>query len=88
MCGLLRGDAVMQNKLANLGLHSVTLPEGEVRGHTFHHSQTTSPLMPLTMTQGKRGKAEPVYRDKKLLASYLHMYFPSNPTAIARLFGA
>jgi len=88
MLGLLRGDAVMQNKLANLGLHSVVLPEGEVRGHTFHHSQTTSTLTPLTMTQGKRGKAEPVYRDKKLLASYLHMYFPSNPTAIARLFGA
>lgn len=88
MLGLLQGDAVMQNKLANLGLHSVVLPEGEVRGHTFHHSQTTSTLTPLTMTQGKRGKAEPVYRDKKIHASYLHMYFPSNPTAIARLFGA
>ena len=85
MAGLLRGDAVMQNKLANLGLHSVSLPEGEVRGHTFHHSQTTTPLTAHTMTQGKRGKPEPVYRDKKLLASYLHMYFPSNPTAIARL---
>jgi cobyrinic acid a,c-diamide synthase len=88
MVGLLRGAAVMQNKLANLGLHSVVLPEGEVRGHTFHHSRTISTLTPLTMTQGKRGKAEPVYRDKKLLASYLHMYFPSNPMAIARLFGA
>ncbi|MEZ5435961.1 MAG: cobyrinate a,c-diamide synthase [Pseudomonadales bacterium] len=88
MVGLLCGDAVMQNKLANLGLHSVSLPEGEVRGHTFHHSQTSSALTPLTMTQGKRGKPEPVYRDKKLHASYLHLYFPSNPTAIARLFSA
>jgi len=88
MVGLLSGDAVMQNKLANLGLHSVSLPEGEVRGHTFHHSQTSSALTPLTMTQGKRGKPEPVYRDKKLHASYLHLYFPSNPTAIARLFSA
>jgi cobyrinic acid a,c-diamide synthase len=76
----------MQNRLANLGLHSVVLPEGELRGHTFHHSHTTSPLTPLTMTQGKRGKPEPVYRDKRLHASYLHMYFPSNPTAVARLF--
>jgi cobyrinic acid a,c-diamide synthase len=88
MVGLLQGDAVMQKKLANLGLHSVTLPEGEYRGHTFHHSTTTSTLTPIAMTQGKRGKSEPVYRDKRLHASYLHLYFPSNVDATARLFCA
>ncbi len=86
MVGLLTGHAVMQKKLANLGLHSVELPEGIVRGHTYHHSITESALTPLTMTEGKRGKAEPVYREGHLHASYLHMYFPSNPDAIARLF--
>jgi cobyrinic acid a,c-diamide synthase len=86
MVGLLTGNAVMQKKLANLGLHSVELPEGVVRGHTYHHSMTESALTPLTMTEGKRGKAEPVYREGRLHASYLHMYFPSNPDAIARLF--
>ncbi len=86
MIGLLRGTASMQKKLANLGLHSVDLPEGTLRGHSFHHSLTESPLTPQTMTYGKRGKAEPVYREGRLHASYLHMYFPSNPTAVARLF--
>lgn len=86
MVGLLRGDAVMQSKLANLGMHSVVLPEGEWRGHTFHHSQTQSSLTPVAFTQGKRGKPEPVYRQKRLHASYLHLYFPSNPEATARLF--
>lgn len=86
MVGLLSGNAVMQKKLANLGLHSVALPEGIVRGHTYHHSISESSLTPLTMTEGKRGKAEPVYREGHLHASYLHMYFPSNPDAIARLF--
>ncbi len=88
MAGLLRGDAVMQNKLTNLGLHSIELPEGVVRGHTFHHSLTTSPLTPFAMTAGKRGKPEAVYRDGRLHASYLHLYFPSNPDATARLFAA
>jgi cobyrinic acid a,c-diamide synthase len=86
MVGLLAGNAVMQKKLANLGLHSVELPEGIVRGHTYHHSMTECSLTPITMTAGKRGKAEPVYREGRLHASYLHMYFPSNPDAIARLF--
>lgn len=86
MVGLLRGNASMQKKLANLGLHSVDLPEGTVRGHSFHHSITESPLTPQAMTYGKRGKAEPVYREGRLHASYLHLYFPSNPTAVARLF--
>jgi cobyrinic acid a,c-diamide synthase len=88
MAGLLRGDALMQPKLTNLGLHSVNLPEGELRGHTYHHSHTESPLRPFAMTQGKRGKSEAVYRDGRLQASYLHLYFPSNPEAAARLFAA
>ncbi|HSC75015.1 MAG TPA: cobyrinate a,c-diamide synthase [Pseudomonadales bacterium] len=86
MVGLLTGNAVMQKKLANLGLHSVALPEGIVRGHTYHHSTTECALTPLTMTAGKRGKPEPVYREARLHASYLHMYFPSNPDAVASLF--
>ena len=88
MVGLLPGHAKMQTRIANLGMHSVQLDEGEFRGHTFHHSLTESPLEPVTTTQGKRGKPEPVYRINRLLASYLHLYFPSNPDAVARIFSA
>ncbi|MFV2060886.1 MAG: cobyrinate a,c-diamide synthase, partial [Gammaproteobacteria bacterium] len=88
MAGLLTGSAVMQNKLSNLGMHSMKLPEGEIRGHTFHHSKIETDMQPITMTSStrKKGRGEAVYRDERLHASYLHMYFPSNPQACARLF--
>ena len=88
MCALLPGEAVMQTRLACLGLYSVTLPEGELRGHSFHYSTLESPQAPLATTVGTRTSArgEPVYRLGRLHAAYLHHYFPSNPEATARLF--
>lgn len=88
MIGLLPGHATMQNKLANLGLHGVDLPEGSLRGHTFHYSRMESPLTPLIWSEGARAgrRGEPVYRLGRLHAAYLHLYFPSNPEAAARLF--
>lgn len=88
MSGLLPGHATLQKKLANLGLHSITLPEGELRGHSFHHSQMETSLSPavLSQPQRKRGQAEAVYRIGRLQASYLHLYFASAPEVAARLF--
>ncbi len=88
MVGLLPGHATMQDKLGNLGLHGVTLPEGTLRGHTFHYSRMESPLAPITWSESARadGRGEPVYRLGRLHAAYLHLYFPSNPEAAARLF--
>lgn len=88
MIGLLPGHVVMQDRLANLGLHSVELPEGEVHGHTFHHSTMETSLEPIAISKStrKRGRGEAVYRQNKLHASYMHMYFPSNPSASAKLF--
>jgi cobyrinic acid a,c-diamide synthase len=88
MVGLLQGHATMQTKLANLGLHSVTLPQGEMRGHTFHYSRLETPLQATATSVSKRagGKGEAVYQVGRLHASYLHLYFPSNPVATAQLF--
>lgn len=88
MAGLLPGHAVMQKKLACLGMYSAALPEGVVRGHTFHYSQMESPLVPVSWSEGARPgrRGEPVYRLGRLHASYLHMYFFSNPEAMAHLF--
>lgn len=88
MAGLLSGSAVMQEKLTNLGMHSMNLPEGEIRGHTFHHSRMETDMLPIAMTSStrKKGRGEAVYREQRLHATYLHMYFPSNPMACARLF--
>ncbi|MDT8451643.1 MAG: cobyrinate a,c-diamide synthase [Gammaproteobacteria bacterium] len=88
MAGLLPGKALMQVRLANLGLHRAPLPEGELRGHTFHYSCMVDGPMPIThsITARNHGMAEAIYRSGRLTASYLHFYFPSNPETSARLF--
>ncbi len=88
MLGLLPGHAALQAKLAGLGMQSVELPEGELRGHTFHHSRLETPLAPLAHGRRQRDgqPGEAVYRIGRLTASYLHLYFASNPAAAARLF--
>jgi cobyrinic acid a,c-diamide synthase len=91
MFGLLPGTTRMQTKLAGLGLQQATLPEGTLRGHTFHYSRAETPLAPLVQAVSLRGSGrsgEAVYRQGRLTASYLHLYFPSNPQAVARLFGS
>jgi cobyrinic acid a,c-diamide synthase len=88
LVGLLAGEAVMQKRLAALALQMVALPEGELRGHTYHHSLTSTELQPIargTSPNGGRG-AEAVYRQGRMTASYVHFYFPSNPQAVAALF--
>lgn len=88
MLGLLPGHATMLDKLVNLGLHGIELPEGALRGHTFHYSRVESPLTPIAWSEGVRAgrQGEPAYRQGRLHASYMHLYFPSNPLAAARLF--
>ena len=88
LTGLLPGKAFIQTRLANLGKHSAALPEGELRGHTFHYSQMECPLTPLVWSEPTRAgqRGEPVYRLGRLTASYMHFYFPSNPQAAAALF--
>ncbi|WP_442112787.1 cobyrinate a,c-diamide synthase [Pseudomonas sp. NUPR-001] len=87
LLGLLAGEAVMQKRLAALALQAVELPEGTLRGHTYHHSLTTTELQPIARghsPNGGRG-AEAVYRQGRLTASYVHFYFASNPHAAAAL---
>ncbi len=87
MAGLMPGQARMGDRLANLGMHEIALPEGALRGHSFHYSRLETPLTPIALSQARRGQGrEPAYRLGSLLASYLHLYFPSNPRATARLF--
>ncbi len=85
--GLLPGRVSMQKKLAGLGLQELVLPEGTLRGHTFHYSVTETPLPVLARSSRPDGRqGEAVYRRQRLTASYMHLYFPSNPDATAQLF--
>lgn len=87
MLGILQGQATLQKRLTALALQSVELPEGVLRGHTFHHSSMHTALQPLALGECPNYKrtAEPVYREGRLSASYIHFYMPSNPAAAAAL---
>jgi cobyrinic acid a,c-diamide synthase len=88
LAGILPGSAVMQARLKGLGYQSAPVPGGTLRGHTFHHSTMETSLAP--WAHGERlyntTPGEAIYREKRLLASYLHNYFPSNPQAAVQLF--
>ncbi|MEO5560185.1 MAG: cobyrinate a,c-diamide synthase [Dokdonella sp.] len=88
MARLMRGSAVLQTRLAALGLQQVELPEGTLRGHTFHYAQATIVVEPLAIATNPNGapSREAVYRDRRMTASFVHFYFPSNPDAAMRLF--
>ncbi|WP_310734593.1 cobyrinate a,c-diamide synthase [Azohydromonas caseinilytica] len=89
MAGLLPGTATMKPRLQALGMQSVALPEGLLRGHSFHYSSFDTPLQPVARGVSPTGgrAAEAVYRVGRLTASYFHAYFPSNPGAVARVLG-
>jgi cobyrinic acid a,c-diamide synthase len=88
LAGVLPGHAAMQPRLKGLGYQSAPLPGGVLRGHTFHHSTLDSPLTP--SARGERlhntSPGEAIYLKNRVVASYLHNYFPSNPRAAAALF--
>ncbi|HKQ30325.1 MAG TPA: cobyrinate a,c-diamide synthase [Burkholderiales bacterium] len=88
MLGLVPGHAVMQKRLTAIALQRVALPEGDLRGHSFHYSRLDTSLAPIARGACPNGgkTAEAVYRVGSLTASYVHSYFPSNPEAAARLF--
>nr|WP_203546752.1 cobyrinate a,c-diamide synthase [Dyella caseinilytica] len=88
MAGLLPGRAAVQPRLAALGLQGVDLPEGTLRGHTFHYAHASIETQPLAhaVNPNKGPGQEAVYRDRRLTASFVHFYFPSNPLAALHLF--
>ena len=87
MSSLLPGTTIMGKRLAALGSQEVSLPEGVLRGHAFHHSRCETALVPLAQATRPDGRdGEPIWRRQRLTASYFHFYFPSNPGAVAALF--
>ena len=88
MAGLIRGQAVMQERLAGIGPQELVTLDGRVRGHTFHYSTLATDETPVAHTikhpSGAAGEA--VFRAGTLCASYFHAYFPSCPGAVAAMF--
>ncbi|PUA18017.1 cobyrinate a,c-diamide synthase [Glaciimonas sp. PCH181] len=88
MTGLLPGRAVMQSRLQGLGYQSAPMPGGVLRAHTFHHSMIDTPMVPQAIGERLHNTSagEKIFQVGRITATYLHCYFPSNPTAAAALF--
>lgn len=88
MAGILPGEGTLHTSLQSIGYHTAPLPGGKVRGHAFHHSTVETPLTPVAHTERALSAlaGEAIYRHKRLVATYFHGYFPSNPRAVAQLF--
>jgi len=80
----------MRGKRGCQGMQAAILPEGEVRAHSHHRSRSANTPEPIGYGRRQRHPApgEAIYRERGLTAGYLHLFFPSNPQAIAALFGA
>lgn len=87
MLGLLPGRAQVGERLAGIGLQAVTLPEGPLRGHSFHHARLVTPLAPIGHASNPNDgpTTEAVYRRGRLTASFMHGYFASAPATVAAL---
>ena len=85
MAGLMQGHGAMRGKRGCQGMQTVPLPEGDVRAHAHHRSRSSGTPKPIAHGRRQRHPApgEAVYREGNLTATYLHMFFPSNPGAIA-----
>ncbi len=81
MAGVLPIDTRMTGKLAGLGYR---LERSGVRGHEFHHSKRDAGDLPAAF-QPDRGDGG--VRHRRVLASYIHWYFPSQPETCARWLG-
>lgn len=88
MVGILKGQGAMRGKRGCQGMQAAPLPEGEVRAHAHHRSRSANTIEPIAHGKRQRHPApgEAIYRDRGVTASYLHLFFPSNPEAVAQLF--
>ena len=88
MLGILRGNVNMQPRLTALAMQSVALPEGTLRGHSYHHSAFTTDEVAdyRGVCPNYARTSEAVYRQGRLYASYIHHYFPSAVNACVALF--
>jgi len=89
--GLLPGNSEIQPKLQGLGTQHAMFATTDddaasIGAHTFHYGRFETDLPVIAQGKGKYGAGEAVYRHQSITASFLHFYFPSNPTLAAQFF--
>ena len=88
MANLMQGHGAMRGKRGCQGMQTAALPEGHVRAHAHHRSRSEGTPEPIAhgIRQRHPAPGEAIYREGQLTATYLHLFFASNPKAIAAMF--
>jgi len=93
MVGIIPGDGVMRDRGGCQGMQYAPIlgndnPAGEVKAHAHHRSRSENTLEAIAFGRRLRHPApgEAIVSSKGLLATYLHLYFSSNPEAIIEIF--
>ena len=88
MLGLIAGEGEMRERGGCQGMQTAVLPEGDLRGHSHHRSLSHNTPEPIAY--GRRpyhpAAGESIYRVGSVTASYIHLFFPSNPDALSAIF--
>ncbi|MDU0810929.1 MAG: cobyrinate a,c-diamide synthase [Burkholderia sp.] len=88
MLGMLPGIAKIQDRLIALGMQQFDTRYGPLRGHTFHYSRFYTKLIPAATAyqlDNADHSGEAIYQYGSIVATYMHMYWPSNPVAASSL---
>lgn len=93
MVGIIPGDGVMRDRGGCQGMQYAPIsgndkPTDEIRAHAHHRSRSENTLDPIAYGRRLRHPApgEAIVKSKGLLATYLHLYFASNPRVILGIF--
>lgn len=84
--GLLQGTSDIQPKLQGLGTQHIGSGGKTIGAHTFHYGKFDTEITPAYLATSRHGTGEKVYRQGSITASFLHFYFPSNPSLTAQFF--
>lgn len=84
--GLLQGTSDIQPKLQGLGTQHIESGGETIGAHTFHYGKFDTEITPAYLATSRYGTGEKVYRQGSITASFLHFYFPSNPSLTAQFF--
>jgi cobyrinic acid a,c-diamide synthase len=87
LVGALPGHGRIGSRLRAVGPQCLVLPEGELRGNSFHYAtiETAAAVIAHGSCPNGGPVAEPVYRQGRLTASSTQLYFPANAAASAEL---
>lgn len=88
LAGVIDGVGEVHETLQNIAMQTLQLEKQSITGHSFHHGSANVQTKPFAHAYRTGGNelGEPIYAQQRVLASFVHFYFPYNPALVAEWF--